>query len=92
MPFKNTINLLRSERLLNKEAKEKQEVSEAWKCICMLSDNAKDLKMIDHLQKRNCQLCGAFIVGNEEEEQNAGFGSQSKRDRYDSSAKKRKSH
>jgi hypothetical protein len=22
-----------------------------------------ELKIIDHLQKRNCQLCGAFIIG-----------------------------
>jgi len=57
LPFKNTINLLRSERLQQKEAKEKQEALEAWKCICMQNSdyvNTKDLKMIDHLQKKNC--------------------------------------
>jgi len=52
LPFKNTINLLRSERLQQKEAKEKHEALEAWKCICMQHSenvNTKDLKIIDHL-------------------------------------------
>jgi hypothetical protein len=40
--------------------------------------NVKNLKVVDHLQKKNCQLCGAFIINIEEEEELY---------RYDSGAK-----
>ena len=31
--------------------------------------DSKPLHIVDHLQKRNCQKCGAFILSNDEDEE-----------------------
>lgn len=52
-------------------------------------DNANaERKIIDHLQKRNCQECGAFVLSNDEEDL-ARNGSSSKRKCRDNSLSKK---
>lgn len=60
VPFKNASNFTQQSGTKVKETKK-------WGCACM--DKSFDqVKVIDHLQKRNCQECGAFLLGNEDDE------------------------
>lgn len=78
MPLRNKSNLQTLDPSLMKSSEKATSngstvlnQSEFLRCICMDKNtiNLKSLKVVDHLHKKNCQLCGAFIINLDEEEE-----------------------
>lgn len=82
MPLRNKSNMQTLDPTLMKTYEKGQGLGqsgsqqELHRCVCMEKKESKGvIPVVDHLHKKNCQLCGAFIINTEEDDELSRYDS-----------------